>query len=330
MSYLKVVIPKPYKRLDRVSKYAFSGLLIGFIVLAIGSFAQMVSAQNMENMLFEGAINPSLSNQEQLALKIAKDWQSGKADKSIKPIKGSDGTINFVYGANQTPIVCAPMQICDVALQDGELVNTINLGDSSRWIVEPAITGEGANQITHLIIKPLDVGLTTSLMVATNRRSYHLQLKSHRTQYMPKVAFMYPADALAKWTAIKQNQDLQQAQINASNELKRQDFTIKKTGEYLGDLDFNYKITGKADFKPIRVYNDGVKTILEMPKTMPQDDAPSIMVINKEGGLFTSEQTKAVVYRVHGTRFVVDGVFRQMILVTGVGRNQKRITITRK
>jgi len=73
------------------------------------------------------------------------------------------------------------LQVCDVALEAGEQVNTLNLGDAARWVTPPAITGIGADETTHLIIKPLDVGLKTSLMVATNRRSYHLQLKSHKT-----------------------------------------------------------------------------------------------------------------------------------------------------
>jgi type IV secretory pathway VirB9-like protein len=57
--------------------------------------------------------------------------------------------------------------------------------------------------VQHLIIKPLDVGLETSMVVTTNRRSYHLKLRSHRSQYMPQVAFTYPEEAMAKWEAIK-------------------------------------------------------------------------------------------------------------------------------
>jgi P-type conjugative transfer protein TrbG len=90
-----------------------------------------------------------------------------------------------------------------VALQAGEQVNSIHLGDTARWTVEPAISGSGPTEVQHLIIKPMDVGLETSLVVTTNRRSYHLKLRSHRTEYMPQVAFTYPEEALAKWDAIK-------------------------------------------------------------------------------------------------------------------------------
>jgi type IV secretory pathway VirB9-like protein len=54
-----------------------------------------------------------------------------------------NGSIRFLYGAQQPSIVCAVLQVCDVALQPGEQVNSINLGDTARWTVEPAITGSG-------------------------------------------------------------------------------------------------------------------------------------------------------------------------------------------
>jgi hypothetical protein len=56
--------------------------------------------------------------------------------------------------------------VCDVELQAGEQVNSIHLGDTARWSVEPAISGVGGNEVQHLIIKPHDVGLETSLIAS--------------------------------------------------------------------------------------------------------------------------------------------------------------------
>jgi type IV secretory pathway VirB9-like protein len=56
------------------------------------------------------------------------------------------------------------------------------------------------------------------------------------------------------------------------------------TGEYLGDLSFDYDVSGSASWKPVRVYNDGRKTIIEMPGTMEQTEAPTLLVVRKEGG----------------------------------------------
>jgi type IV secretion system protein VirB9 len=234
-------------------------------------------------------------------------------------VAGSGGAIKFVYGVQQPSIVCAVLQVCDVALQAGEQVNSINLGDTARWTVEPAITGSGATEIQHLIIKPMDVGLETSLVVTTNRRSYHFRLRSHRTEYMPQVSFTYPEDAQVKWDAIQRRE-----------KQERTDNTLPATGEYLGDLTFDYDLSGSASWKPVRVYNDGRKTIIEMPGAMQQTEAPTLLVVRKEGGMFTDDETVLVNYRVHGNRYIVDTVFDRAILISGVGSSQDRVTIVRR
>lgn len=256
-----------------------------------------------------------LSRQEEEALAISNRWREGKTTAS-KPIAGKNGEVIFVFGAPAT-VVCAVLQICDVALQEGEQVNSINLGDTARWMVEPAITGRGANEVQHLIIKPLDIGLETSMVVTTNRRTYHMRLKSHRSRYMSHVAFEYPEEIQAKWAALAKRE----VQDIANNTLPG--------GEYLGDLHFNYDISGSARWKPLRVYNDGRKTIIEMPEAMNQTEAPTLLVV-RDGGLFSSEEQVMVNYRVQNNRYIVDAVFDRAILIAGVGLNQDRITITRK
>ncbi len=262
--------------------------------------------------------NPKLTAQEKAAIAIAKRWAAGDST-SMTPVTGSNGAIRFLYGAQQPSIVCAVLQVCDVALQAGELVNSIHLGDTARWTVEPAITGSGSAETQHLIIKPMDVGLETSLVVTTNRRTYHFKLRSHRTEYMPQVAFTYPEDALAKWDTIQSKEKHEHEQN-----------TMPQTGEYLGDLAFDYDMDGDAIWKPIRVYNDGTKTILQMPGAMAQTEAPTLLIVREEGSLFSDDETVMVNYRVQGNRYIVDSVFDQAILIAGVGNSQDRVTITRR
>ena len=230
---------------------------------------------------------------------------------------GADGAIRFLYGAVQPSIVCAVLQVCDVELQPGEQVNSLHLGDTARWTVEPAVTGSGSVAVQHLIIKPMDTGLETSLIVTTDRRTYHLRLRSHRSEFMPRVAFTYPDEAMAKWEEIrKQEQAAHTRQV------------LPGTGEYLGNLDFNYSIEGQASgWKPLRVYNDGVKTIIQMPAALNQSEAPILLVVRKDGGLFTDEESVQVNYRLQGDRYIVDSIFDKAILVAGVGSGQDRVTI---
>ncbi|SRR3990167_2733157 len=260
--------------------------------------------------------NPVLTPQEKAAVSIAQKWQAASAT-GMKPVAGPEGSVRFVYGAQQINVVCAVLQVCDVELQPGEQVNNLNVGDP-RFTVEPSISGVGAGEVQHLIIKPLDVGLDTSLVVTTNRRTYHIRLRSHRTEFMPRVGFTYTEDAVAKWDAIR------------TREVKeKQERTIPKTGEYLGDLNFNYEVTGSAAWKPVRVYNDGTKTILQMPTAMSQTEAPTLLVVRKDGGLFTDDETVMVNYRVQGDRYIVDTIFDKAILIAGVGSSQDKVTIVK-
>lgn len=288
-----------------------AALVVPSLGLAAGSTTDMAEKYFSKN-------NPKLTEQEKAAIAIAKRWSAG-TPTGMKPVAGANGSVRFLFGAQQPSIVCAVLQVCDVALQPGEQVNSIHLGDTARWTVEPAITGSGPTETLHLIIKPMDVGLETSLIVTTDRRTYHMRLRSHRTQYMPQVAFTYPEDALAKWDTIRKREVRE-----------RESNTIPQTGEYLGNLDFEYDVDGDAPWKPVRVYSDGKKTIIQMPKVMSQTEAPSLLVLRKKGGWFSDDDVTLVNYRVQGDRFIVDMVFEKAILVSGVGSSQDRITVSRR
>ena len=293
-------------------------VLLTLCVSLLSSTALAVGSNFPDNYFTKQ--NPDLTPQERASIAIAKKWQSS-SNTGIKPVAGPDGSIRFLFGSQQPSIVCAVLQVCDIQLQPGEQVNSIHLGDQVRWQVEPAITGGRGHEIQHLIVKPLDVGLETSLVVTTNRRTYHMRLRSHRREFMPRVSFTYPEDAMAKWDEIK-NRESHAMEIRDSR-------TMPQTGEYLGDLDFAYKVSGSAAWKPVRVYNDGQKTIIQMPSIMAQTEAPTLLLLRKEGGWFSKDETDIINYRLQGDRYVVDAVFDEAVLIAGVGSNQNRVTITR-
>ncbi|MBV2187169.1 MAG: TrbG/VirB9 family P-type conjugative transfer protein, partial [Rhizobium sp.] len=100
--------------------------------------------------------------------------------------KGADGKVIFLFGEVQPSVVCSPLQVCDIELQGGEVVRDVLVGDTVRWKVEPATSGAAGGQAIHLIVKPSEPGLVTSMVVTTSRRTYHIQLKSHSSQYMAR------------------------------------------------------------------------------------------------------------------------------------------------
>jgi len=256
--------------------------------------------------------NPTFTKREIHSLKLAKKWMKN----GVKSIKGKDGSITFIYGATMPSIVVAPLRFADIQLQPGEVIREIQLGDTVRWQVTPSISGTAPTEVSHVIVKPTDVGLTTTLAIMTNRRAYHLNLKSSKKKYMPIVNFHYTDEIDNKWAAYKgymnKQKEANQFSVDAGAKIRNID-----------TLNFNYKIRGNASWKPVRVYNDGVKTYIQMPKTMKFKEAPILMVLDKHSN------KKLVNYRLKNDRFIVDKLFREAVLIVGVGSDQEKIIIQR-
>ena len=140
----------------------------------------------------ESVITPpvvELSPSEQAAVARSVAWRSKKAVLRTGP----DGKVLFAFGYSQPTVVCAPLQVCDIEFEAGEIVKDVNLGDTVRWKIAPATSGPtGPGEIPHLIVKPNSVSLNTTLVVTTNRRTYSIRLKSVRGSYMDRVGLRVP------------------------------------------------------------------------------------------------------------------------------------------
>jgi len=221
--------------------------------------------------------------------------------------RGPDGKVIFLFGETQPSVVCSPLQVCDIELQGGEIVRDVLVGDTVRWKVEPATSGAAGGQAIHLIVKPSEPGLVTSMVVTTSRRTYHIQLKSHPSQYMARVGFEYPEDAATKLS-----------DINA----RIQSMSGPGGGVPPEQLAFSYSLSGNAPWRPKRVYSDGQKTYIQFPRVISGQDAPVLFVVS--GG-----QNRIVNYRMKNDMMIVDYNIDRAILISGVGWRQQKVTIRR-
>jgi len=277
-----------------------------------------------------GGSNPVLTEQERAGVAITQAWRD-KSYATMVGQAGSNSSVKFRFGESLPSIVCAILQVTDIELQPGEQVTHINLGDSTRWSVEPALSGSGADQVEHLIVKPRDIGLSTSLVVTTDRRTYHLLLLSDAADFMHDVTFLYgdesskpvpPAVASATPSPAP-------AVAPSAPKLRRaadgKQVRLVSKEPAVDDADDSYAVRGKADWKPVEVYSKDGKTYLEMPSSMRHKEAP-VLFEEKKSGWFHHE--KALVnYRVHGKWYVVDRVLENATLVSGVGAGQEKVDI---
>ena len=76
--------------------------------------------------------NPNLTRTQREGLSSARRWQAESAE-GIKPVPGTEGAVLFAFGTSEPSVVCAVLQICDVQLQPGENINSVNVGDSAGY-----------------------------------------------------------------------------------------------------------------------------------------------------------------------------------------------------
>lgn len=238
------------------------------------------------------------------------------AQARVQPVR--DGFINsmqvypFTQGALYQ-VYTAVGQITDIALQPGETLvgsGPVAAGDTVRWIIGDTESGTGAARQVHILVKPTRAELMTNLVINTNLRTYHMELRSTERTYMASVSWQYPQDQLIALR--RQNAEAQAVQPIASS-------------VDLADVNFRYEISGdRAPWRPLRAFDDGRQVFIVFPRGIGQGEMPPLFVVGPEGN--TAE---LVNYRVRGNHMIVDRLFAAAELRFGTDRNQKRVRISR-
>jgi type IV secretion system protein VirB9 len=209
-------------------------------------------------------------------------------------------------------IYAAPGQVTDIALQPGEqLVGSgpVAAGDTVRWIIGDTQSGAGDRLQVHILVKPTRPDLQTNLVINSDRRTYHLELRSTEKTYMASVSWQYPQDQLIALR--RQNAQASAAQPVAS-------------GVDIQKLNFRYRIEGDvAPWKPLRAFDDGSKVYIEFPSGIGQGEMPPLFVIGPSGG------SELVNYRARQNYYVVDRLFAAAELRLGDKTSEKRVRIVR-
>ncbi|MBN1684815.1 MAG: P-type conjugative transfer protein TrbG [Gammaproteobacteria bacterium] len=226
-----------------------------------------------------------------------------KAQRNPRSSQYVNAIMNFDYmdGALYQ-IYCAPLCVTDIQFQASERIVSIAAGDTLRWQVSKTYSGDDADRSEHLLVKPIEEDLTNTLVVTTDRRTYHLLLRSTRSTYMASVQWRYP---------------------DSDDFVRTFDRAPGKQGSVLpaslgrnvdiNQLDFNYNIQlvsgDQPDWMPKMVFTDGQKTYVQFPKNM--QEAPTLFIGTSAGN------DRVVNYRVDGDYYIVDGVITQAQLRLG-------------
>ena len=212
---------------------------------------------------------------------------------SVQVYPWSEGGVYRLY--------TAPGHITDIALQPGEALTAVAAGDTVRWIVGDTTSGSGASRQVHILLKPSAAGISTNLVIATDRRIYRIEAEATARTAMAAVSWTYPGDALLAISG------------------RDADYADRAAGEPDDPALFNFAYVLKGDkpsWRPLRVFDDGRQVFIEFPPGLARDQAPPLFARGNDGA------SELLNYRVKGRFYVVDRLFPAAELRLGAKKQQ--------
>ena len=186
-------------------------------------------------------------------------------------------------------------------LQPGEVLTGQGLptaGDTARWTIAATRVGTAPNESVVLIVKPLDANLETNMTITTNRRLYTVILKSSERTYMPLVGWLYPQDAVRDFEERAQAAQKREAEVE----------TLAVNPD---QLNFGCEVRGShVPWRPLRAYDDGSKTYLQMDPQMHSYEAPAVFVMEGKTPMLVN-------FRVKNSIYIIDRLFERAQLRVG-------------
>jgi type IV secretion system protein VirB9 len=226
----------------------------------------------------------------------------------VRPSDFSHAAMVYDYDPDWVYEVYArPLRVCDIRLEPGErAAEPPFVSDSERWILGAGVSYENGTAVQHIYVKPESVGLEASLIINTDRRVYHIILRSYKDLHMPMIRWRYLSGLPNNFIQSPQSDN-----AGTDNPFSGIDPRF---------LSFNYRITYSFFNKPVwlpeLVFDDGSKTYITFPDLVMQRELPAVFENRKD----------VINYRVLGKVIVIDKLIEN--ITVKIARTE--ITIVKK
>lgn len=221
----------------------------------------------------------------------AQVWRDANGAARQRPDRSGFEAARYVYtyapGALYE-LYTNPDFISTILLEEGETLQDVAAGDTSRWMVTETTTDGASAPRTIVLVKPQASNLRTNIVLVTDQRTYLVEAVSQSSEaYSAQIAWCYPPELSAN--------ALQTASVGALN------------------FDYRVRVTRgrRPAWAPVRVFDDGRRTWIEFSDATEAADLPPLFVITPEGVELSN-------YRMDGRRYMVDRVFDVAELRLGV------------
>jgi type IV secretion system protein VirB9 len=212
----------------------------------------------------------------------------------------------------------SPRFLTTITLRPGEKLIAKAAGDTVRWVLGETVEGVGDQARVVVLVKPVQAGLRTNIVLTTDQRTYLIDAVSGDGDvYTSLLAWNYPFD---------QARELAESTARASSQAQVAAASSVDTGLAVDRLNFHYRVEtthGRSPhWQPLRVFDDGSKTYVEFPADLGTSEAPPLFLVGEKG------EAELVNYRVRGVYYVVDRLLDVAELRLG-DKSQTVVRITR-
>lgn len=151
-----------------------------------------------------------------------------------------------------------------IEFEEGEIVQTISMGDTSAW--------QTTVMDNKLFLKPILSFANTNMTIMTNKRTYHFELDALEAASVTEddvlfyIKFMYPESG-----------DKNIVVLDAGT--KRSDLPDLRN---LDAYNFDYEYSGSDNIAPSKVFDDGEFTYIEFPNKNSYE-MPAIYAVDSDG-----------------------------------------------
>lgn len=265
-----------------------------------------------------------------------------------------NATLHYAYEPGKLYTVqTAPSFLTAIALRPNEHLISKAAGDTVRWLVAETAQGTEHGPQVVILIKPLDAGLRTNMILTTDQRVYVLDLVSGTgDEHNTLVDWHYPADEMRELTIERAALTVQALAAQAHPGMPASPLITPPgapvpagPGRVAGPpdvmrpiaearaaqssdvaptaLNFDYRVEPKGhapSWTPVHVFDDGRKVYVKFPANVSTMEIPPLFVIGPKG------EAELVNYRFQDGYYVVDRLFSVAELRLG-SKDQKVVRI---
>lgn len=177
-----------------------------------------------------------------------------------------------------------------IELEENEAIQTISLGDSTAWLINPL-----GNRI---FLKPIEPDATTNMTLITNKRTYLFELHSRETDDIGDPEMIFIMRFLYS-----------DSDNTAGFDQYTDEVGVPDIDKHPENYNFNYTISGNQEISPIRIFDDGEFTYFEFKDK--NADIPGFFMVDE------NNEESLINYRTRGNYIVVERVSSRYTLRLG-------------